>query len=126
MKARFSVNRETSEGAVWSGVATVEDGRVVESGSWRMADGKVVEGKMEMVWGQGEEDGVLTVVQPFAEHEYLLVESDDGFVGQYECGDDMYYVWTQPWSADGWEMRFEVEGPKKGGWQVVEYVPLAS
>jgi hypothetical protein len=95
---------------------------VSERGAWVLADGTRAEGTLQMVWGQGEEAGLLKVVQPHAEHVYMLVDAEEGgFVGQYECGEDMYYVWTEAPAAEGWRMRFEVEGPNKNGWQDVRY-----
>lgn len=117
----YKVVREASDGARWEGVAELVEGKVVEKGVWVMAGGAKAEGTVEMVWGRGEDDGVLKVVTAFGEHEYFLVESEDGWVGQYECGEDMYYVQTGVWGGDGWSMRFEVEGPKKEGWQDVRY-----
>ena len=109
--------REASDWAFWEGVAEVEGGRVVEVGAWVMADGLRIEGRMEMVFGQG----VLTVVQPFAEHVYVLVEEGDGFRGEYVCGADVYRVRGEYPAHRGWKMRFEVAGPKKDGWQEVRY-----
>ncbi len=117
----YKVVREASDGARWEGVAEFDGGRVMEKGAWIMANGTKTEGTVEMVWGKGDDDGVLKVVTAFGEHEYLLVESEGGWVGQYECGDDMYYVATSAWGGDGWTMRFEVEGPKKDGWQEAVY-----
>ena len=117
----YSVVRESESGARWEGVSEVIKGRVVEKGVWTFKDGKRTEGTIEMQFGSGEEADVLKVIQPFAEHEYLLVESEMGMVGQYECGEDMYYVWCGEPTKDGWQMRFEVEGPNKNGWQDVVY-----
>ncbi|RYG57954.1 MAG: hypothetical protein EON60_13950 [Alphaproteobacteria bacterium] len=117
----YKVVREASDGARWEGVAELDGGRLVEKGAWVMANGTKTEGTVDMMWGTGDDDGVLKVVTAFGEHEYLLVESEDGWVGQYECGDDMYYVQTQNWGGNGWTMQFEVEGPKKDGWQKVHY-----
>lgn len=122
MDGTYKVTREAHDGARWDGMAEVAGGRVSERGAWVLPDGTRTEGSMQMVWGQGDEAGLLKVIQPHAEHVYMLVDAEEGgFVGQYECGDDMYYVWTEAPGADGWAMRFEVEGPKKNGWQDVRY-----
>jgi hypothetical protein len=122
MDGVYTVVRDAHDGARWDGVAEVRAGRVSERGVWVLADGTRAEGTLQMVWGQGEEAGLLKVVQPHAEHVYMLVDAEEGgFVGQYECGEDMYYVWTEAPAAEGWRMRFEVEGPHKNGWQDVRY-----
>lgn len=117
----YKVVREASDGARWEGVAELNGGRVVEKGAWVLANGSRSEGTVDMVWGQGEDNDTLKVVTAFGEHEYLIVEAEDGWVGQYECGDDMYYIATQAWGGKGWTMRFEVEGPNKDGWQEAVY-----
>ena len=113
----YKVFREAQDGARWEGVAEVKVGRVVDRGAWVMADGKRMEGMQEMLWA----GDLLTVAQPHASHVYMLLEVEDGFVGQYDCGDDVYFVWSEVPQETGWKMRFEVAGPNKDGWQDVRY-----
>jgi hypothetical protein len=121
---RYAVRRTSHDGAVWDGVAVVVESepvlRVKETGVWKLANGKTMPGEQALALSEG----LLEVIHGFAVHTYTLraVVGEEWFWrGDYTCGDDDYHVACTKPTAGGWKLRFDVAGPSKNAWQVVEY-----